>query len=44
MISNYCLLFLLMRVNGGSGGGGTQERFHKTEKFVNPQKLFSPKF
>lgn len=38
------VIMLVMWWDDGDGGGSIQEHFHKAEKFVNPQKLFSLQF
>jgi len=38
------LVMMVMWWNDGDCGGSTQESVYKTEKFVNPQKLFSLQF
>jgi hypothetical protein len=43
-ISNDQKLLFNVFVDDGDGGGSTQERVHKPEKSVNPQKLFSLQF
>jgi len=38
------MMMMVMWWDDGDGNGSTQERVHKSEKFVNPQKLFSLQF